>query len=273
LRAFNAVSSAVFDLLLAPIGHARPWFDLLLWPLLGGVVALLVYKKVSNQAGIARAKKAISVHLLEIVLFRDDLRVVAGATARALLKNAVYVGHNVLPMIVMIGPMSVILVQLVAHYAYAPLPVGSTAVLVAELDPAVGGVSAREVQLELPPGLSLDAPPVRSADGEIAWRLRLDAVGDHPLTVRAGAASEVFTVSVGGAARKVEVLATKGWEAFLYPGSPTPAADSPIRSLSIDRRTQDLGLLPGGEGGILAWFFLFSLAAGFALKDRFGVTL
>ncbi len=83
MRAFNAVSSTIFDVLLAPLGHGRPWFDLLLWPIMGGIVALLVYKKVSNQAGIARAKKAISVHLLEIVLFKDDPRVVLGATARS----------------------------------------------------------------------------------------------------------------------------------------------------------------------------------------------
>jgi hypothetical protein len=37
--------------------------------------------------------------------------------------------------------------------------------------------------------------------------------------------------------------------------------------------TRALAYLPDGEFGILMWFFVVSLAAGFALKDLFGVTL
>ena len=35
----------------------------------------------------------------------------------------------------------------------------------------------------------------------------------------------------------------------------------------------DLGWMPGGEGGVLATFFLVSILAGLALKGVFGVTL
>ncbi|MDP2316848.1 MAG: hypothetical protein Q8P41_28410 [Pseudomonadota bacterium] len=273
---FNAVSSTVFDVLLAPLGHARPWFDLLVWPVLAGVVALLVYKKISNQAGIAKAKNGIAVHLLEVVLFKDDLRVVLPATAKALGKNALYLGYNIVPMVVMFAPMTAILVQLVANYGYAPLPVGSTALLVVDLDDAAStaaGVSVRDVTLKLPAGLSFDAPPVRTSDGEIAWRLRLDEPGDHVVTVQAGTLAEEKLVSVGGAARKVSPLRTKSWEALLYPAEAVPAADSFVASITLDRLDQDLGVFPSGESGILGWFFGFSLLAGFALKDRFGVTL
>ncbi|MDP2305891.1 MAG: hypothetical protein Q8P18_07665 [Pseudomonadota bacterium] len=273
MRLFNAMSSIVFDVLLAPLGHSRPWFDLLVWPILAGVVALLVYKKISNQAGIASAKNGIAVHLLEVVLFKDDLRVVLPATAKALGKNMLYLGYNIVPMVVMFAPMTMILVQLVSNYAYAPLPVGSTALFVVKLDADVGGVLPRDVTLALPAGLSLDAPPVRTADGEIAWRLHLDTPGDHVLVVTAGGTTEEKVVAVGGEPRKVSVLRTKSWEALLYPAEAVPVASSPIESLSIDRADRDLGWLPSGEGGILGWFFGFSLLAGFALKDRFGVTL
>ncbi|MES2641381.1 MAG: hypothetical protein V4850_17955 [Myxococcota bacterium] len=274
LALFNTISSIVFDVVLAPIGHGRPWFDLFVWPILAGVVALLVYKRISNQAGITRAKNGIAVHLLEVVLFKDDLRVVLPATAKALGKNALYLGYNIVPMVVMFAPMTMILVQLVSNYAYAPLPVGSTTMFVVKLDADMAGaVSPRDVTLTLPEGVSLDAPPVRTADGEIAWRLRLDTAGDHVLSVAAGGTTETKIVAVGGEPRKVPVLRTKGWEALLYPAEAVPAGDSPIERLSIDRADRDLGWLPSGEGGILGWFFGFSLLAGFALKDRFGVTL
>src|SRR5215468_7971943 len=136
MNAFNAVASGVFDVVLAPIGHRQAWFDLLVWPVLAGVVALLVYKRISNQSGIARAKKGIAVHLLEIRLFRDDLVGVLVSTAKALGENALYLGHNLLPMVVMFVPMMAIVVQLVAHYALAPLPAGSTDLLTVRVDPS-----------------------------------------------------------------------------------------------------------------------------------------
>lgn len=270
---FNAVATAIFNVLLAPLGHGRPWFDLVVWPVLAGVVALLVYKAVSNQAGIAKAKNFIQVHLLEVVLFRDDLRVVLPATAKALWQNVLYLGHNILPMLVMIVPMTAILVQIVSHYAYAPLPVGERTTLVARLDAEVGGVSPRDVRLELPAGVSLDAGPVRTTDGEVAWRLKLDSAGDHVLKLSAGGVTEEKRLEVGGEARKVSPLRTKSWEAFLYPAEPVPAADSPFEEIRLERLDQPLAFFPDGEGGILLWFFGFSLLAGFLLKDFFGVTL
>ena len=92
MNRFNAITTALFDPLLAPFGDEHAWFDLIFWSVAGGIVALIVYKYVSNQAGIQRAKNAIKVHLLEIRLFKDDIAVVLGATARILLKNALYLG-------------------------------------------------------------------------------------------------------------------------------------------------------------------------------------
>jgi len=214
---FNTIVTTLFNVLLAPLGHGRPWFDLFVWPILGGIVALLVIKAVSNQAGITHAKNFIQVHLLEIVLFRDNLRVVLPATAKALGYNLKYVGFNFVPMVVMIVPMTAILVQLVSHYGYAPLEQGSTATLVVELDRKVSTLTPADVSLELPPGVTFDAPPVRSAGTTVAWRLRLDEAGDHELIVNAGGWREAKSIAVGGPARKVSVLRTKGWEAILYP--------------------------------------------------------
>lgn len=269
---FNAVSSAVFDVLLAIFGHSRPWVDLLFWPVFAGIVALLVYKAVSNQAGIARAKNGIAVHLLEIVLYKDDLAGVLVSTAKALGKNVLYVGHNIVPMLVMFVPMTIILVQLVANYGYAPLQPGDTPLLVVQLDPKTD-VRARDVTLEVPAGVAIDAPPVRTADGAIVWRLRLDSAGDHVLKIHAGDRVEEKGLAVGGGPRKVPVLRTKSVEALLYPAEPVPASDSPIYSIRLPAAPRDLGWLPDGEGGILGWFFGASLLAGFLLKDRFGVTL
>ncbi len=70
MNAFNRISSALFDLVLdLPPGDQHAWFDLIVWPVLGGIVALLVYKYTSNQAGITHAKGQIKMRLVEIRLF------------------------------------------------------------------------------------------------------------------------------------------------------------------------------------------------------------
>jgi hypothetical protein len=279
MNRFNAITSALFDPLLAPFGEEHAWFDLLFWSVAGGIVALIVYKYVSNQGGIQRAKNAIKVHLLEIRLFKDDIGAVLAATAKILLKNALYLGHNILPMLVMIVPMMTILFQLEARYAHDPLPVGSVNLLILKLDrrqpdvPDTATGLAAAVRLEVPEGLSLDAPPVRTAEGEIAWRLRAERPGDYVLAIHVGDEIVEKRVAVGGPPRKVPVLRTKGLEGLLYPGEPGLDGDSPVYSARLDYPARDLGWLPGGEMGVLATFFGLSILSGFALKGLFGVTL
>lgn len=271
MQLYNRISSAIFDVLLAPFGHEFAAFDLLLWPVVMGVVALVVYKYVSNQAAIARVKRQISMHLLEIRLFSHDIAQVLKSTGSILFKNSIYLGHNLLPMVVMLAPMVALMVQLVSHYAYAPSEPGAVELLELELDPdaAVG-----DVALTLPEGVSLDAPPVRSPDGKVFWRLRADQPGDHALSVRVD--DEVFEKrwAVGGEPRKVPVKRLRGLEALLYPGEEAIPSGAPVLALELAPHTRELpALFPDGETGILLWSLALSLVAGVALKGVFGVTL
>jgi hypothetical protein len=272
MATWNDLASAVFDVLLAPFGHGPAWFDLLLWPVLAGILALWVYKRLSNQKGIEAAKNRIAGHLYEIRLFRHDPIAVLVSTGKIFFRNGIYIGHNLVPLAVLLVPMLAILAQLEANYAFAPVPVGSVELLEARVDPK-SGVSPRDVRLELPEGVALDAPPVRTADGEIFWRLRAEAPGDHVLALKIGEETLTKTWSVGGEPRKVPFKRTRTWEALLYPGEPALAGSSPLETIAIAYPERDLGFLPGGELGILAVFFGVSLLAGFALKGRFGVTL
>jgi hypothetical protein len=276
MNTFNAVTSAVFGLLLAPFGVQRswsPWVDIAFWSVLGGIVALIVYKHASNQKGIAAAKNDIKVHLLEIRLYNEDILGVFTATLKIVLKNALYIGHNLMPMVVMFVPMMTILFQLEATYAFAPVPVGSVEILHVKLDPEHGAVPGTAVRLELPAGIALDAPPVRTAGGEIGWRLRAEAPGDHVVSLHVGDTVITKSLAVGGEPRRVPVMRTKSWEGFLYPGEDGLPDDSPVHTIRWKYPERDLGWFPGGEGGILAAFFVLSIAAGLALKGVFGVTL
>ena len=272
MQTFNAITSRIFDVVLAPFGHRAMWFDLLFWPIVAGVAALLIYKAVSNQKGIADAKRRIMVNLLEVVLYRENVLGVLGSTAKGLAQNVRYLGYNVLPMLVMIVPMTVILVQLVAHYAYAPLNKGDVQLLEVALAPGAKA-SAKSVTADFPAGVAVEAGPVRTADGRVFWRLRMLEDGDHVVTLRAGDETEQKIVPVGNGPRKVPVLRTRTWEALLYPGEAALPAGSTFETIKLATPERNLKPFPSGEGGIRLWFFVASLVAGFLLRKRLGVTL
>ncbi len=271
MQLYNEISSAIFDALYAPFGHEYPAFDLLLWPVVMGVVALVVFKYVSNQSAIARVKKQISMHLIEIRLFSHDIAQVLKSTFLIVAKNSIYVGHNLLPMIVMLPPMGALMVQLVTHYGYAPSPVGAVELLHLQLDPASAQL-ARDVSLKLPAGVSLDAPMVRSADGQVYWRVRADQPGDHVFQIEVD--GEVFEKgwAVGGGPRKIPVKRLRSAEALLYPSEPAIGSGAPVVSIELDTKTRPLAFFPDGEEGILLWSFGVSILAALALKPVFGVT-
>jgi hypothetical protein len=272
MQTFNRIANGLFDPLLAPFGHEHPAFDLLVWPALMGVIAIAIYKLVSNQKALARVKGQISMRLLEIRLFSHDIAQVLRSTGAILVKNFLYLGNHMVPMVIMFVPFVVILAQLVAHYGYDPSPTGAVELLHVRFDPEAG-VSARDASLELPEGVALDAPPVATADGQAFWRLRADAPGDHVLRVTVGDRVYEKGWAVGGEARRVPLRRLRGLEAILYPGELALPADGPIVSIDLGVHSRALGPLPAGELGIVLWTLVLSLAAGFAVKGLFGVTL
>jgi len=272
MQSFNSISSAVFDVLLAPFGHRLAVFDLMLWPTLMGVLAILVYKAVSNQAALARVKSQITMRLLEIRLFSHDIVQVLKSTGAIVLKNFVYLGNHMLPMAVMIVPFVIILAQLVANYGYDPSPKGSVEIFHVKLDPDAG-YSSHDVSLMLPEGVALDAGPVRTADHQVFWRLRAEKEGDHVLHVRVG--DQVFEKgwAVGGPPRKIPEKKLRGLEAVLYPAEGALPGGGPLLSMELEMHPRSLGPLPAGELGIVLWALVLSLVAGFAVKGVFGVTI
>jgi hypothetical protein len=272
MQTFNRISNAFFDVVMAPFGHDHPAFDLFVWPALMGLLAMAVYKAVSNQKALARVKSQISMRLLEIRLFSHDILQVLRSTGMIVLKNFVYLGNHMLPMVIMLGPFVVILAQLVANYAYDPSPPGSVELLHLQLDPD-SNVKARDAALALPPGVALEAGPVATADHQVFWRLRAEQPGDHVLRVSLGGEVYEKDWAVGGNARKVPLRRLRGLEAILYPGEPALPAHGPVVAMELGMHPHALGPLPAGELGIVLWTFAFSLVAGFAVKGVFGVTL
>jgi hypothetical protein len=131
---------------------------------------------------------------------------------------------------------------------------------------------ATDVELHVPEGVELDAPPVRTVDGEAFFRIAAKSAGDHRLELRADGKTLTKTWAVGGELRKIPVKRTRGWEGFLYPGEGGIPGDSPFYSVALHYPPRSFAFFPDGELGVLVIFFALSLVTGFALRGLFGVT-
>ena len=264
----NLVFGTVVDVILLPFRGASPWFGMAAVSLLTALLMLEVYKLTSNQAAIHRAKDRIKAHLLELRLFKDNMRVTLRAQAAILKANLSYLAANLKPLLVMIVPLVLILAQLSLWFDRAPLEPGEETLVKVGLEEKADPVSL-PMELETSPGLEITSPAVRIPDEhEVAWRLKAIAAGPGRLTLRVGGLTLVKSVAVGGTSlTKVSSLASRGslWKQALYPGERALPAGTPVRSIEILYPAKRLSVF-GLRVHWLVAYLILSIAFGLAFK-------
>jgi uncharacterized membrane protein (DUF106 family) len=271
----NLVFSGIVGTILLPFRGISPWFGMAAVSLLTALLMLEVYKLTSDQAAIRRAKDRIKAHLLEMRLYKDNMRVTLRAQAAIVKANLAYMGANIKPLAVMIVPLVLILAQLSLWYDRAPLEPGEETLVKAGLAETADPVSLG-LDLEAPPGLEITSPAVRIPDEhEVVWRIRALAEGAYRLRLRAGGHTIEKTVMVGGPPlTRVSTLASRGSivERVLYPGEPPLPDGTAVRSVEVLYRPGRLAAF-GLRVHWLVAYFAMSIVIGFALKGVFKVEI
>lgn len=263
----NGIVGRLFDLLLAPFGAVPAW-GLVAVSVLSAVWALLLFRVSTPQTKLAAARDRLVGHILEMGLYQDHLRVVGRIQRDLALANLRYLGTSLPALLVLALPMLLTLGQLEARFARRPLHVGESAVLSVTLAPSFAA-RLDELQLSAPPGVAIEAGPVRDRlSGAAAWRVRAAAPGRHELTVTLGGqpVGTRVVAAGGGLPRTAETADTSWTHALRYPGERQLPGDGALAQTRLRypaRTTRYLGLE-------LEWFVAFmlaSLAGGLALKN------
>ncbi len=289
MSVLNTALRAVFDLALRPFATLPPIVPVAVAALVSGVFALLVYRWTSDQAAISAVKRRLFAHLLEVRLFNDDLRAVLQAQLRLLRENLTYLRLNLVPLLWMIVPFTLLVAQLQFHYGYEGIEAGGRTLLLVHLEapaPAAAGHTEQipprpRVDVEAPPGIAVETVDVWAPSlHQIAWRLRADQPGQHELVVRVD--GEAFTKSIfvdegSGGARWVRRSPTRRRATILgqllYPAeAPLPRA-GPIERIDVQYPAAAISFFGLFDAHWLVAFLMLSLVFAFALRNRFGVTL
>jgi len=271
----NSLLTHLFGVLLYPLRSLDPWWSMIFISLLTGLLMLFIFRRTSNQAGIREVKDRIKAHLLEMRLYKDNIRVTLGAQRRIVAANLKYLSYSAKPMLVMIVPLLLILVQMDVWFGRQPLAVGEAAILKVRLSgPATPTKS--DMSLEASPSLRIETPPLRlESERETDWRIRPEAAGPARLTVRVGGASyEKSVLAGGGPLTALSPIRVRGGfpEELLHPGEGALPSSGPIRSIEVAYPERRLPLLGLRLHWLVAYLAL-SIVLGFALKGPFKVEI
>lgn len=266
----NAALTGCFDLLLWPFAWAPVWLQLAVLALPAGIATLLAVRFCSSQTGRDEAMSKIVAYLLELWIYRDDLKVSLLAQARFVGANLRYLGHWLAPLAVAALPIVLMWVQVEARYRWRSLEPGETTVLAVELD--AERPSALDVELELPEGLTRETPALRiDSRREIKWRLRADEPGEYEIRVRVGDAvvSKSAVVDANGAIPSPAVLRANDPLTLANPLEAPLASDAPVRAVTLEYRPAGGEFLEVSSAGWIWTAFIFVWAI--VLRGPFGV--
>jgi uncharacterized membrane protein (DUF106 family) len=272
---FNSVLGKIFDALFLPFRSMSPWVGMILISFLTGLLMLFVFKWTSNQKGIQKVKNRIKAHLLELRLFKDSLSQSLRSQGNILRCNLTYISYSAKPMLVMIIPLVLILIQLNFWFGYESLKPNQSAILKIKL---TEDQNPLETQIAVQPssGLVMESPTLRIEESrEINWRFSATQAGIQRFTITINGETVTKKVSVAQKPlSKISPLKTnkKFIDQIMYPTESPINSQIPIKSIEVQYPPKSMSLFGWNLHWIIVYFAL-SIIFGFAFKGVFKVQI
>ncbi len=242
---------------------------------LTGLLMLFVFKWTSNQKGIQQVKNRIKAHLLELRLYKDSLSLTLRAQGNILRCNLRYIGYSARPMLVMILPLILILIQLNFWFGYESLTPNQSALLKITLKEHQNPLDI-SINIQTSPGLTIETLPLRIEEAsEINWRFSAKEEGLQQISIVIE--GETVTKKVSVALRSLSKISPmKPGKSFLkqvmYPTEAPIKGHLPIEAIEIQYPSKNMSLF----GWPIHWlivYFILSIMFGFSFKGAFKVEI
>ena len=282
MSVLTSVLRPLIDTLLAPLAGTSPLIGITLWSIPTAIFALLVFKWTSNQDRIAAVKRRIHACLFEIRLFNDDLRAIVRSQGEIFRHVIHYQGLALKPMVWILPPLVLLMVQLHAFYGFQGLQPGDIVLVTVEMTDewkeASTGVHP-VARIDAPPGITVDTPGIWVRPlGVFNWRIVAEDPGLYELRVSVDDSQVSKRVRVTD--RIVRLSPTRPDSSFLgqleWPSELPLPSTSPIRSISVAYPEASINLFGWHLDSQYAWmvvFFVLTMVIAVALKGKMGVEL
>jgi len=275
MNELNSLLGSLVAILFAPMEGWPPQLSLIIWSAATGVIMAWVFRHTSNQAALKSAADTIRAQLFAVKLFKDDVRVLFSCQARLFRAVGARLLHSLPPLLVLIIPLTLLLVQLARWYEFTPLTPGETSILQLQLSDS-GWETHKNIALQVPEHIVVETSALRDEELKtIYWRIRPKT--SAPAAVSWRLAEQLVEKRVSVADNSVQLVAVSvrrpgsSWfDRLLHPGEPGFSADSLVRGVELQHPHRSTPVL----GVDLPWwltFFVVSMLAAVAAKPWLGV--
>jgi hypothetical protein len=237
-----------------------------------GLLMVVVFRYTSDQKAIHVAKDQLKAHLLAVRLFQDQLPVVLRSYSHILGGTGRYLQLAFKPLLFVILPLTLLVVQLDRYLGFMPLQPGEAFLVKVR---TTNGDTLNDVLLQLPPEMTVTAPAVHiPADDEVVWRVVAKRDGNYDLDVAAAGQTFSKQVVVSSGLARISPVRLRGpfWKRMFVSADPALPERSPIQSIAVSYPSRSISFAWLDWNWI--WLFVvLSLVAGFIFKSVLGIEI
>jgi hypothetical protein len=274
MQKFNSAISGFFNLIVSPFKTMDPIWSLAVFSLLIGILMLIIFRFTSDQQKIRETKSKIRAHIFELSLFKDDIGIVLSAQKNIFMYNLKYIKYALKPMLFMMMPLVLILIQLESWYGHRPLRPDESAIVSLKLKYGVEPIP--DITLTTGEGIDIETPPLRiPEEREVDWRIRAQEPGEHELKFKMpgqDAVQKIIVSEAGLAQISPLASASDTRDILLNPALEPLSEGSIVEWIRIDYPPNSIGIYKWHVHWLVIVFIL-SIVFGFALKGLFRVEI
>ncbi len=262
----NGLTNSLCSLIFAPIAHMVGWLSITIISAVLGVLLLVIFKYTSNQKAITRVRDDIKANLLAIKLYRENFTVTIRSQTQVFCCSFKLLYYAIIPMLIMIVPVSLLLAQMGQWYQFSPLQADGSEYLVKLTLNSTADVNQLVALKESPAAKTVLGPVRVKSTKEIYWKIAVREMGYHNLTFTLGNVTVEKQMAIGDGLMRISPMrpGPSAADVLLYPME-TPFKNSgPVRSITIEYPERE-SYIHGTDWWIL-YFFIMSMAAAFLFK-------
>ncbi|HEV3116293.1 MAG TPA: hypothetical protein VGY58_04520 [Gemmataceae bacterium] len=257
----NAAANSLARVALAPLAAAPGWLSATVVGAVSGILMLLVFKYTSNQRAIKRVRSGLKAELLTLKLFKESAAVALRAQGRMLVGAGLLLLYAIVPILVMLVPVTLLFEQVNQWYEAQPLRPGEEAVVTLKLGDAA---EAAWPEIYLQPNKAIDVSigPVRLlSKREVCWNVKACEHGYHRLVFHVDGRPFEKELAIGnGFMRVSKQRPGRHWlDNLEHPWEQPFAPDSPVQSIDIDYPERSSWI--SGRYWWTYWFLVSMVAA------------
>lgn len=276
----NLLFNLAFDIILLPFSGLAQFWGIFFISILSGLLLIYLFKITSNQKAIKCVKNKIKAYIFEIRLFDLNPLGLLNVLFRILRTNLTYISYSLIPLLFMLPPVILVLIQLNFRYGYRHHNPGESAMLKILINDDID-IMKIETILHMHDQAAVETGPLRNIRSNyIAYQLTVNEPQDANIEIELYYNDLNLSLEkmFNNDPRKRKISNRKPENSFLnillnpFEKPLSLEQSSIVREITISYNENRISVL-GINFHYIVFFFIFSVIGGFMFKGLVGAEI